>query len=182
MIGSERAMKTEQQEPAIRWPFDLRVFAIMAGLWAICLVIRAFVHPLEYAVVDPIQVVLGGVRFDGDAAPHRADRRGPASSRPLQSEFSRSKRWGLLLALCSMAEIVMSHLAFVIAYLPVRSEWMTVRATAMEGPMMVLITLYLWIRATDLIFDAPASPVRARRVSGAQHQEAISADSAVLGK
>ncbi len=64
-----------------------------------------------------------------------------------------------------MAEVVMSHLAFVIAYLPMRSEWENVRAVASQGPMMVLITLYLWIRAYDLIFDPqPAEAPRANNV------------------
>jgi len=48
---------------------------------------------------------------------------------------------------------------------------------------MVLITLYLWIRANDLIFDAPASSMRADRVRSSQDrktvQEAVRADSVV---
>jgi uncharacterized membrane protein len=92
------------------------------------------------------------------------------------------QRWGLLLALCFMAQVVMSHLAFVIAYLPFRSEWMTVRATAMQGPSIVLITLYLWIRASDLIFDAPASSMHATRVREVpQNRESVRTDSVVAG-
>jgi hypothetical protein len=75
----------------------------------------------------------------------------------------------------------MSHLAFVIAYLPIRSEWTTVRETAMQGPMMVLITLYLWIRASDLIFDAPASPPHAPRMRVSQNRQPMRTDSAIAG-
>ena len=87
------------------------------------------------------------------------------------------RRWGLLLALCFMVQVVMSNLAFVIAYLPIRSEWMSVRLAASEGPMMVMITLYLWIRATDLIFDAPASPVRVRHAPVPQRQQVVTTNS-----
>jgi hypothetical protein len=82
-------------------------------------------------------------------------------------------RWGLLLALFFMAQVVMSHLAFVIAYLPLRFAWATVRETAMQGPMMVLITLYLWIRASDLIFHAPASSPHAPRIRVAQDRTSV---------
>ena len=175
-------MKTQQQPPAMRWPLDLRVFAIMAGIWAICLVMRAFVNLGDYEVFDPLQVVFGGVRFDGDTARIVLIVEAGIFASMAIGIFA-EQRWGLLLALCFMAEVVMSHLAFVIAYLPIRSEWMTVRATAMQGPTIVLITLYLWIRASDLIFDAPPSAVKARRVLVPQDQKAVRetvrADSAV---
>jgi hypothetical protein len=175
-------MKTSNQtrQPSIQWPFDLRVFAILSGLWAICLVIRAVEHPFEFAVVDPVQVVLGGVRFAGDDARIVLIVEAGIFAMIAIGVFAQ-QRWGLLLALCTMVEVVMSHLAFAIAYLPIRQEWMNVRATAMEGPMMVMITLYLWIRATDLIFDAPPSSVKVRRASDADQQQSASADSAILG-
>jgi hypothetical protein len=161
MISSECAMETstKSRPPATEWPFDLRVFASMSALWAICLVIRAFVHPFEFAVVDPVEVVLGGVRFAGDEARIVLIVEAGIFAMIAIGVFTQ-QRWGLLLALCTMAEVVMSHLAFTIAYLPIRQEWMNVRAAAMEGPMMVMITLYLWIRATDLIFDAPKSSAK----------------------
>jgi hypothetical protein len=89
------------------------------------------------------------------------------------------RRWGLLLALCYMVQVVMSHLAFVIAYLPFHSEWRNVRVVASQGPMMVLITMYLWMRACDLIFDSPPIPAdaRARQSSDASHRAAVRADS-----
>lgn len=178
MIGSERTMKTGTQShpSATQLPFDLRVFAILAGVWALCLVIRALVHPSEFDLIDPLQAVFGGIRFEGDAARIvlivEAGVFGSIAIGVLAQ-----RRWGLLLALCFMAEVVMSHLAFVIAYLPIRSEWHTVRLTASQGPMLVMITLYLWIRASDLIFDTPASSVPARRASSPRHQEVIGAES-----
>jgi len=76
-----------------------------------------------------------------------------------------------------MSEVVMSHLAFVIAYLPMRPEWENVRAVASPGPMMVLITLYLWIRAYDLIFDPQPAEALERTTSDANHRNAVRADS-----
>jgi hypothetical protein len=34
-----------------------------------------------------------------------------------------------------------------------RAEWTHVRLAARIGPTLVLVTLYLWIRSRDLIFD-----------------------------
>jgi hypothetical protein len=186
MIGSGFPMKTTPQskQPQSRWPLDIRVFAIMALLWAVCLVMRAFVHPGEFDAVDPIQTVFGGILFDGDAARIvLIVEAGIFAS--IAIGVLTEQRWGLLLGLCFMAQVVMSHLAFVIAYLPIRSEWTTVREIAMQGPMMVLITLYLWIRASDLIFDAPASSARAPRIRVAQDRtsahEPMRTDSAIAG-
>ena len=176
----QSAMKTETQsdQPRARWPLDLRVFAIMAGLWAICLVLRAFVQTVDLDFVDTVQVVFGGIRFDGDAARIVMVVEAGIFASVAIGVFA-EQRWGLLLALCFMAQVVMSHLAFVIAYMPLRSEWMIVRATALQGPMMVLITLYLWIRASDLIFDTTASSMRVRRVRGPH--EAVRAKSVAAG-
>jgi hypothetical protein len=60
-----------------------------------------------------------------------------------------------MLALIYGAEVVLSHLVFVTAYLDVRPEWYHVHLAANEGPFVVLLTLYLWIRACELIFVDP---------------------------
>ena len=147
-------MKSDRQSDSAQavWPFDLRVFAVVAGLWGLCLAISAYIPPENVDLVDPIEAIFAGVRFNGyDARIVLIVQAGIFAAIALGVFFHR--RWGLLLALFYMAEVVMSHLAFVIAYLPMRSEWENVRAVASQGPMVVLITLYLWIRACDLIFD-----------------------------
>lgn len=173
-------METDRQSrrPRAAWPFDLRVFAAVAGLWAICLVIRAFVHIGDFDVVDPIETILAGMRFNGDTARVVLIVEAGIFAAMAIGVFA-GRRWGLLLALCYMVEVVMSHLAFAIAYLPIQSEWVNVRVVASEGPMMVLITLYLWIRACDLIFDSPSVPadMRARQSSDTNHRAAVRADS-----
>jgi len=172
-------METDRQSryPQAAWPFDLRVFAAMAGLWAMCLVLRAFVHVGEIAVVDPIETIVAGMRFNGDAARLVLIVEAGIFGAIAIGVFAR-RRWGLLLALCYMVQVVMSHLAFSIAYLPIRSEWINVRVIASEGPMMVLITLYLWIRACDLIFDPHSIPAdaRVRHSSGTSRRAAVGAD------
>lgn len=156
----------ESRRPQVVWPFDLRVFAVLAGLWAVCLSLSAFVRIGDMDVVDPVETIFAGVRFNGyDARLVLIVESGIFAF--MAVGIFAHRRWGLLLALCYMVEVVMSHLAFVIAYLPFHSEWMNVRAVASQGPMAVLITLYLWIRACDLIFDSPTADSRQRALSDA---------------
>ena len=161
------------------WPFDLRVFAVIAGLWSLCLAISALI-PVPVAdieLVDPIETIFAGVRFNGyDARLVLIVEAGIFAAIAIGVFFHH--RWGLLLALFYMVEVVMSHLAFVIAYLPIHSEWENVRAVASQGPMVVLITLYLWIRAYDLIFDSSSADARPHPSSDLSHREAVRADSA----
>ena len=165
-----------------KWPIDLTVFAILAGMWALCLLVSASVHTGGAAFGDPIQEIFAGIRFEDNQARLVLIAEAGVYAAMAAGILAR-RNWGLMLALFYMAEVVLSHLAFVIAYLPVRSEWRTVHIVAMQGPTLVLITLYLWIRSNELIFapshtDKPArteSP--AIRESGPQHQAAVGADS-----
>jgi hypothetical protein len=173
-------MKSNRQsDPAQAcWPFDLRVFAIVAGLWSLCLAISALI-PVPVAdidLVDPVETIFAGVRFAGyDARVVLIVQAGIFAAIAVGIFFHR--RWGLLLALWYMVEVVMSHLAFVIAYMPIHSEWENVRAVASQGPMVVLITLYLWIRGYDLIFGSPPADARPQKASDVNHQAAVRADS-----
>lgn len=170
----ESNRQSDQQQPV--WPFDLRVFAVVAGLWGVCLAMSALIPVGDVSLVDPIEAIFAGVRFNGhDARVVLIVQAGIFAAIAVGIFFHR--RWGLLLALCYMVEVVMSHLAFVIAYLPMRSEWENVRQVASQGPMMVLIALYLWIRAYDLIFDLPPAAARPQKVSDANHRPAVRADS-----
>jgi hypothetical protein len=170
-------MKSNRQsEPTqVAWPFDLRVFAVVAGLWGLCLALRAFVSAADVDLVDPIETIFAGVRFNGDDARVVLIVQAVIFEAMAVGVFLHH-RWGLLLALCYMAEVVTSHLAFVIAYLPMRSEWEHVRAVASQGPMMVLITLYLWIRAVDLIFDSQSANMRQRTTSDPSVRNAVRAN------
>ena len=154
------------------WPFDLRVFAVVAGLWSLCLAINSLVPAADVELVDPIETIFAGVRFAGHDARIVLIVQSAIFAAIAIGVFFHH-RWGLLLALFYMVEVVMSHLAFVIAYLPIHSEWQNVRAVASQGPMVVLITLYLWIRAYDLIFDSQPSEALERTTSDASHHKAV---------
>jgi hypothetical protein len=145
-----------------KWPFDLQVFAAMSGLWALCLALSVYANAASVGLVDPLETVFAGVRFDGDDARVIVTIEAGIFAAISIGMFAR-RRWALLLALVYMAEVVVSHLAFVIAYLPIRLEWMSVRATALQGPMMVMITLYLWIRCHGVIFETTDSGAQASR-------------------
>ena len=170
-------MKSNRQTDPLRveWPFDLRVFAVIAGLWGLCLVLSAFVSAANVDLVDPIETIFAGIRFNGDDARVVLIVQAVIFMAMAIGVFLH-RRWGLLLALCYMAEVVMSHLAFVIAYLPMRQEWENVRAVASQGPMLVLITLYLWMRAYDLIFAVQPADARERTTSDARHRNAVRAN------
>src|SRR5258708_4174380 len=171
-------MKSNRQSdrPQAVWPFDLRVFAVVAGLWGLCLALSASIPAIDIDLVDPIETIFAGVRFNGyDARLVLIVEAGIFAAIAIGVFFRH--RWGLLLALSYMVEVGMSHLAFAIAYLPMRSEWENVRAVASQGPMVVLITLYLWIRAYDLIFDSQPADALERTTSDASHRAAARADS-----
>jgi hypothetical protein len=169
--------------PQARWPLDLRVFALLTGVWALCLVALAFGQIGEFAVADPLEIIFAGVRFNGDDARLVLIVEAGIFAAIAIGIYGQ-RRWGLLLAFAYMVQVVMSHLAFSIAYLPFRSEWINVRAAASQGPLMVLITLYLWIRACDLIFDASPIGARAQTPSAADRQmmraDSAAADAGVI--
>ena len=145
---------------------------MIAGLWGLCLTLSALVPAANVDLADPIETIFAGIRFNGDDARVVLIVQAAIFAAIAVGVFFH-RRWGLLLALCYMAEVVMSHLAFVIAYLPMRSEWENVRSVASQGPMLVLITLYLWIRACDLIFDLQPADARQRTTSDANHRNAV---------
>jgi hypothetical protein len=62
------------------------------------------------------------------------------------------RRWALLMAFALMIDIVLNHLLFVIANLSTPAELTRVRTEAFEGPVLVALALYLWIRSKLLVF------------------------------
>ncbi|HEY6394850.1 MAG TPA: hypothetical protein VIX12_05485 [Candidatus Binataceae bacterium] len=115
------------------------------------MITRACLGDLWTPRAAPMQAVVGGMKFFGDQA---------RIVLTVQAVFFLTfalgivarRRWGLLLALFYMAEVVLSHLVFILVYFTYPGESFHVRMAAVEGPSMVLITLYLWIRSKDLIF------------------------------
>jgi hypothetical protein len=59
----------------------------------------------------------------------------------------------------------------------IQSELIAVRAVASQGPMVVLITLYLWIRGYDLIFDSPPADARPDKSTSVSDRVPVRAES-----
>jgi|YelNatPaOPRAMG01_1025707.scaffolds.fasta_scaffold00286_28 hypothetical protein len=141
-----------QDSSKARWPADLKLFAILSATWAFGLAGRAAfgMTPLTHA---PLQAVIAGMKFYGDAA-----RMVLAIEAAIFAAFAAGilleRRWGLILALCYLAEVVVSHFIFIIAYLDDLSQSLDVRIAAAEGPAVVLLLLYVWIRSRDILLSA----------------------------
>lgn len=134
------------------WPVDLRVFGVISLFWSLYLVWIATIGDPLSGYFAPARAIIGGNVFYGwqaqivllvEAGVFWVIAVGMMTGR----------RWSLLLSLFYMAETVISYLVFIIAYMDARPEWNHVRAAIHLGPTLVLITLYLWIRSRDLIFD-----------------------------
>jgi len=136
-----------------KMPPDLTLFAALATAWAAMLFVRV-TTPFGFEYFgDPMQAVLAGVTFRG------AQARGVTIIHALvvatfAAGMLSHKRWGAILALLYLAEAILSHLVFIIMNLDVRSEATNVRMAAFEGPTLVLILLYLWIRSQDFLFGS----------------------------
>jgi len=132
------------------WPADLKVFAVLSAAWAVGLIGRVVtgVMPLSHA---PLQAVIAGMKFHGESARVVLSLEA-AILAVFAAGILAERRWGLVLALCYLAEVVMSHFIFILAYLSDVSESLHVRVAALEGPAVVLLLLYLWIRSRGVLF------------------------------
>jgi hypothetical protein len=61
------------------------------------------------------------------------------------------QRWGLILGLLYFAQVVIGHVIFFVTNFNVPSQAVHVKITAIEGPIVFLILLYLWIRSRPLL-------------------------------
>jgi hypothetical protein len=145
-------MKTESQR---KWPLDLRICGWLLAAWAFCLMIRAMVHVTQEGLFDPAQTIFIGKRFFGRDAQVLLYIESVIYAVIAAGMIAR-RRWAVVMALMFIIQVIASHLIFALAFVgdPVMS--MSVRAAAMQGPSIVLIALYLWIRVSDLsIVRAP---------------------------
>jgi hypothetical protein len=140
----------EAQRPN-RWPPDTRVFAFGLGAWACFLLYRAVFDESELGLGDAL-MLFGGLKLYGDAARFALTAEASIFLVIALGIFS-ERRWAMLLALGIAADIVLSHLLFVAFNLSNPVKLTSVRAKASEGPALVAIALYLWIRSKSLVFD-----------------------------
>jgi hypothetical protein len=134
------------------WPVDLRIFGVVSLFWSLYLVWIAIIGDPFHSYFAPARAILGGNVFYGSQAQIVLLVEAGVFW-VIAVGMMTGRRWSLLLSLFYMAETVISYLVFIIAYMDARPESNHVRAAASLGPSLVLITLYLWIRSRDLIFD-----------------------------
>jgi hypothetical protein len=60
-------------------------------------------------------------------------------------------RWGLLLALVYMAQVIVGHVIFIASNLGVDSQRIHVKIASVESPVVLVIALYVWYRARPLL-------------------------------
>ena len=135
-----------------RWPRDLKIFAFLAALWASALTARIVMRDLTYYSPTPIEAVVLGMKFDGYSASLVMAVQVMAAF-TVAIGLAAERKWGLLLALICMLEAVVSNLIFMTTYMGDLAEARNVRLSGLIGIGSVLILLYLWIRARDLLFD-----------------------------
>jgi hypothetical protein len=134
------------------WPRDLKVFALLAALWAAALTARIVVRDVTYHSQTPLEAILLGIKFDGYPARLVLVAQAMAAS-TLALGLAAERRWGLLLALIYMLEVVISNLIFMMTYMDDLAQGRNVRISGLVGIVSVVILLYLWIRARDLLLD-----------------------------
>ena len=135
-----------------RWPRDLRIFVWLALVWAAALVARIVVRDLTYYSPPPLEAIFLGMRFDG----YHARLVVIAQAMTVATAaigVNHGRRWGLALAIIYLFEMVASNLIFMMTYMNDLSEARNVRLSGLVGIASVLILLYLWIRARDLLFE-----------------------------
>lgn len=138
---------------ADRWPRDLRVFAGLCILWSAVLMMRATFDLSAGGV--PLEDVIFGVKFYANEA-----RVTMALQAIIIAAFAigilRHQRWGLILALLYMAQVVAGHVIFITSNLGVESQRVHVKVAATEAPVVLLIALYVWYRSRPLLRQASA--------------------------
>jgi hypothetical protein len=135
-----------------RWPRDLKIFASLAALWAIGLMARVVVRDVMGYSHTQLETTLLGMRFDGYAA--RSALLAQASAAfTVAIGLAAERRWGLVLALIYMLEMVASNLIFMTTYMDDLGQGRNVRLAGLIGIVSVAVLLYLWIRARDLWSD-----------------------------
>ncbi len=135
------------------WPRDLKFFALFSAFWAAGLTARILMREATMYPEGPLEAVIGGMKFYGPLA--RAITLVQASIfAGFAVGIATERKWGLVLALFYMLQVVMSHLIFMIAYMYDPTQGADVRISALGGAIAVLILLYLWIRSRELLFES----------------------------
>jgi len=137
------------------WPRDLQAFAMASLFWGAFLLVRAIFALRAGAPAVPFEDVFLGVKFYAGHA-----RLTMALQAIIFVAFAigilAHKRWGLILALVYMAEVIAGHAIFILSNLGVESQRIHVKIASAESPVVLLIALYVFYRARPLLRSAPA--------------------------
>ena len=128
-----------------RWPLDFRIFAGLCVFWSIVLLARS-IFSLAAGGAPNFEDVIFGVKFHGDEA-----RVTMALQAIVIGSFGigilARQRWGAILALLYMAQVVAGHVIFITSNLGVESQRVHVKIASYESPVVLLIALYVWYRS-----------------------------------
>ena len=142
---------TPPSESKDRWPRDLQIFASICILWSAVLMTRSIFNLSAGGV--PLEDVIFGVKFYADQA-----RLTMALQAIIIAAFGigilQRQRWGAILALLYMAQVVAGHVIFITSNLGVESQRVHVKIASAESPVVLLIAIYVWYRSRPLL---PAS-------------------------
>jgi hypothetical protein len=131
-----------------RWPRDFRVFAGACIVWSAVLLARSVFNLSGGGI--PLEDVIFGVKFHGDEA-----RLTMALQAVVIGAFGigilTRQRWGAILAILYMAQVVVGHVIFITSNLGVEAQRIHVKIASIESPVVLLIALYVWYRARPLI-------------------------------
>ncbi len=134
-----------------QWPRDLKAFAFLSALWAIALTARIVMREATLSAMS-LEAIGLGMRFEGFAAVLVLAAQAMAIS-TMAIGLASEGRWGLWFAFLYLFEVVISRLVFMSSHLNDFSQLHNVRTSGFLGIGSVLILLYLWIRARDLLFE-----------------------------
>jgi hypothetical protein len=139
-----------------RWPRDLKVFAILAALWAVLLTAQMVMRDVTYYPSASLEAILLGVKFESYSARMVLMAQAMVGF-TIALAVAAERRWGLRLALIFMIEVVASNLIFMLRYMNDLSQGSRVRISGLTGIIAVLILLYLWIRVREILIGDPPS-------------------------
>jgi hypothetical protein len=134
-----------------RWPRDLKIFALLAALWAAALTGKIVIRDVAYFSPIELEAVLFGIKFQGFSA-HLVLAGQAMATFTLAIGLAAERRWGLLLAFAYLLEVVISNLIFMLTYMGDIGQGSRVRLAGLAGIIAVMCLLYLWIRARNLLF------------------------------
>lgn len=135
-------------EATERSPRDFRIFAGLCIVWSVVLLMRALFN--LSAGGAPIEDVIFGVKFHGDEARITMALQAVVIGAYGTGILAR-QRWGPVLAILYMAQVVAGHVIFIASNLGVESQRIHVKIASAESPVVLLIALYVVWRSRPFI-------------------------------